>query len=47
MVIKTTAQIARENNVHPLLPAVLTPVAYTNGEFRMNVTGTIGPDYII
>jgi hypothetical protein len=33
--------------VNPLLPVVLTPVNYTNGQFRFQVSGTTGPDYII
>jgi hypothetical protein len=33
--------------VNPLLPVVLTPVSYTNGQFKIQVSGTTGPDYII
>jgi hypothetical protein len=33
--------------VNPTLPVVLTPVIYTNGLFRFEVSGTQGPDYVI
>jgi hypothetical protein len=33
--------------VNPLASVVLTPVSYTNGQFKMQVSGTTGPDYII
>jgi hypothetical protein len=33
--------------VNPLAQVVLTPITYTNGQFRFQVSGTTGPDYII
>jgi hypothetical protein len=33
--------------VNPLAPVVLTPVSHTNGQFKVQVSGTVGPDYII
>jgi hypothetical protein len=33
--------------VNPLVPVVLTPLSYSNGIFRMSVTGGLGPDYIL
>jgi large repetitive protein len=33
--------------VNGLAPVVLTPLAYTNGQFTMQISGTTGPDYII
>ena len=33
--------------VNPLAPIVLTPISYTNGQFKLQVSGTTGPDYII
>ena len=33
--------------VNPLAPVILTPITYTNGQFRFQVSGTTGPDYII
>ena len=33
--------------VNPLSPVILTPVSYTNGQFKLQVSGTTGPDYII
>jgi hypothetical protein len=33
--------------VNPLAPIILTPLGYTNGQFKLQVSGTTGPDYII
>jgi hypothetical protein len=33
--------------VNPLAPVVLTPAGLANGQFKFQVTGTAGPDYII
>jgi hypothetical protein len=33
--------------VNPIEPVVLTPISLTDGQFRMEVSGTAGPDYII
>jgi hypothetical protein len=33
--------------VNPIVPVVLTPVAYTNRHFVFSVSGSAGPDYII
>ena len=33
--------------VNPLAPVILTPISYTNGQFKFQVSGTTGPDYII
>jgi Putative Ig domain len=33
--------------VNPLAPVILTPINYTNGQFKFQVNGTTGPDYII
>jgi hypothetical protein len=33
--------------VNPLAPVVLTSKGFTNGQFRFQVSGTAGPDYII
>ena len=33
--------------VNPLAPVVLTPINYTNRQFKFQVNGTSGPDYII
>ena len=33
--------------VNPLAPVILTPLAYTNGRFTLEVSGTAGPDYVI
>jgi hypothetical protein len=33
--------------VNPLALVVLTPVSYTNNQFKVQVSGTTGPDYII
>ncbi len=34
-------------NVNSLASVVLTPVEYLNGQFRFNVSGDVGPDYVI
>jgi hypothetical protein len=33
--------------VNPLQPLVLQPLSFTNNSYRLRVTGTIGPDYIL
>ena len=33
--------------VNPLAPVILTPLGYTNGQFKLQISGTTGPDYII
>jgi hypothetical protein len=33
--------------VNPLAPVILTPLGYTNGQFKLQVNGPSGPDYII
>jgi hypothetical protein len=33
--------------VNPLAPVVLTPAGSANGQFKFQVNGTVGPDYII
>ncbi|HEY5297312.1 MAG TPA: putative Ig domain-containing protein [Verrucomicrobiae bacterium] len=33
--------------INPLAPVVLTSLGYTNGQFKLKVDGTSGPDYII
>jgi hypothetical protein len=33
--------------VNPIEPVVLTPVSLADGKFQMEVSGTVGPDYII
>jgi len=33
--------------VNPILPVVLTPLNYANGQFRIGVTGSLGPDYVL
>ncbi|HEX7577468.1 MAG TPA: hypothetical protein VF430_05455, partial [Verrucomicrobiae bacterium] len=33
--------------VNRLAPVILTPIIYTNGQFKFQVSGTAGPDYII
>jgi hypothetical protein len=33
--------------VNPLAPVVLTPISYANGQFRFEINGTMGPDYIV
>ncbi len=33
--------------VNPLAPVVLTSLGYTNSQFKLQVSGTTGPDYII
>jgi hypothetical protein len=33
--------------VNPLAPVVLIPLGYTNGQFKIQINGTTGPDYII
>ena len=33
--------------VNPLLPVVLTSLGYANGQFRLSVTGPLGPDYVL
>ncbi len=33
--------------VNPLAPVILTPVSYASGQFKLSVSGAIGPDYII
>ncbi len=33
--------------VNPLAPIILTPLGSTNGQFKLQVSGTTGPDYII
>jgi len=33
--------------VNPLATVILTPVNYTNSQFKVQVSGTTGPDYII
>jgi hypothetical protein len=33
--------------VNPLAPVVLTPKGYANGQFKFQVSGSTGPDYII
>jgi hypothetical protein len=33
--------------VNPLAPVVLVPLGYTNGQFKFQINGTTGPDYII
>ena len=33
--------------VNPLAPVILTPISYTNSQFKFRVSGTTGPDYII
>jgi len=33
--------------VNPLAPVVLTAVSYANGQFKLQVAGTTGPDYIL
>ena len=33
--------------INPLSPVTLTPLSYSNGLFRMQVSGAAGPDYIL
>ncbi|HEY3932786.1 MAG TPA: putative Ig domain-containing protein, partial [Verrucomicrobiae bacterium] len=33
--------------VNPLASVILTPLGYTNGQFKLQISGTTGPDYII
>jgi hypothetical protein len=33
--------------VNPLAPVILTPISYSNGQFKVQVSGTVGPDYVI
>jgi hypothetical protein len=33
--------------VGPVAPVVLTPISYSNGQFTLQVSGSLGPDYII
>ncbi len=33
--------------VNPFGPVVLTPLGYSNGLFRLSVTGGLGPDYVL
>jgi hypothetical protein len=33
--------------VSNLLPVVLTPISYSNGQFKAQVSGSTGPDYIV
>jgi len=33
--------------INPLVPVVLTPLAYANGQFTMQINGPTGPDYIV
>jgi hypothetical protein len=33
--------------VNALAPVVLTPLAYAEGQFTMEISGTMGPDYVI
>jgi len=33
--------------VNPLSPVVLAPLEYLNGQFRFQLSGAVGPDYVI
>lgn len=33
--------------INPLAPVLLTPLSYANGQFRLSVTGSLGPDYVL
>jgi hypothetical protein len=33
--------------VNPLARVILTPISATGGQFQMQVSGTVGPDYTI
>lgn len=33
--------------VNSILPVVLTPLSYSNGLFRLSITGSLGPDYVL
>jgi hypothetical protein len=33
--------------IGPMAPVVLTPLSYAGGQFRLSVTGSLGPDYVL
>jgi hypothetical protein len=33
--------------ISPIAPVILTPLSYSGGEFRLSVTGSLGPDYVL